>query len=1222
MRELWILHTLIMLISPEDFKPTDEILLNCGGPILSLDLDGRSWSTDRGSNFGSGKSNMLEVATNDPALPQVPFMTVQIFESPYTYSFPVASGWIFLRLYFYLASYSGLNISDARFGVTSQSYTLLWNFSVLETTLGSNDHYVVKEYSIHIDGGTLNLTFTPSTTAINAYAFVNGIEVMSMPNIYTSTDDDVHVIVCIRSVFNVDNRTALENVYRLNVGGSNIPGSRDTGMFRSWSADASFILGTAFGAVNGGIEVNIEYPPGTPSYIAPTIVFSSARSMGANTNINLSYNLTWTFSIDSGFAYLVRLHFCEGTTVIIKVNQRVFQIFLANQSAFNTTDVIAWASTFNLPLLVEDFKPTHEILLHCGGPILSLDLDGRSMSIDRGSNFGSGKSTMSEVATNDPPVPQVPFMTARIFESPYTYSFLVASGWIFLMNFSVLETTLGSKDHYVVKEYSIHIDGGTLNLTFTPSTTAINKDAFVNGIEVISVFTIENRTTLENVYRLNVGGSNIPGSRDTGMFRSWSADASFILGTAFGAVNGGIEVNIEYPPGTPSYIAPTIVFSSARSMGPNANINLSYNLTWTFSIDSGFAYLVRLHFCEGTTVITKVNQRVFKIFLANQSAFNTVDVISWPTEDFKPTDEILLNCGGPILVWILMAVHGPLIVARILVLENPPCQSLDLDGRSWSTDRGSNFGSGKSTMSEVASNDPAVPQNPFMTARIFESPYTYSFPVASDWIFLRLYFYSVSYSRLNISYARFGVTSQCYTLFRNFSVLETTLDSNDHYVVKEYSIHIDGGTLNVTFTPSTTAINAYAFITFCRRRHSTSEGRPSWFPLSLFSNSPSPASANTNTTRSYKSSLPQNLCRHFSFAEMKAVTNNFDETLILGVGGFGKVYKGEIDGGSTIVAIKPANPLSKQGEHEFQTEIQMLSELRHRHLVSVIGYCEENTEMILVYDHMAYGTLREHLDKTQKHPLPWKQRLEICIGAAQGLHYLHTGVERTIIHRDVKTTNILLDEKWVAKVSDFGLSKTYPSLDNTHVTTEVKGSFGYLDPEYYRRQQMTDKSDVYSFGVVIFEILCARPALNVKPADEEMNLGKWAAHCYKTGILDQISDPYLKGKIVPECFKKFAETAMKCVADQGIERPSMGDVLWNLELALRLQKSSEDTANPEDNANPEDSGNSLGRRHCEEPLFTDVKGKKKLDYVTDSGNSGDSTSVGGRSLARKDSAQG
>ncbi|KAI6670405.1 hypothetical protein NL676_005290 [Syzygium grande] len=261
--------------------------------------------------------------------------------------------------------------------------------------------------------------------------------------------------------------------------------------------------------------------------------------------------------------------------------------------------------------------------------------------------------------------------------------------------------------------------------------------------------------------------------------------------------------------------------------------------------------------------------------------------------------------------------------------------------------------------------------------------------------------------------------------------------------------------------------------------------------------------------------------------DLKAATNNFDQVLIIGVGGFGNVYKGYVDGGATQVAIKRLNPGSQQGLHEFMTEIEMLSHLRHLHLVSLIGFCNDAGEMILVYDYMARGTLRDHLYNTDNPPLPWKQRLEICMGAARGLHYLHTGAKHTIIHRDMKTTN------------------------------RQGGTFGYLDPEYYRRQQLTDKSDVYSFGVVLFEVLCVRPAVNRTAQKNQISLAAWAQSCCNSGDIEKIVDPHLKGAIAPECLNKVCEIAMSCLQDEGAKRPSMNEVVWSLEFALQLQMSAE-----------------------------------------------------------------
>ncbi|KAL7101976.1 hypothetical protein ACP275_08G090200 [Erythranthe tilingii] len=307
------------------------------------------------------------------------------------------------------------------------------------------------------------------------------------------------------------------------------------------------------------------------------------------------------------------------------------------------------------------------------------------------------------------------------------------------------------------------------------------------------------------------------------------------------------------------------------------------------------------------------------------------------------------------------------------------------------------------------------------------------------------------------------------------------------------------------------------------------------------------------------SARAERTCRRFSLDEIQLATKNF--ALLIGRGGFGEVYKGHIDNKQTTVAIKRLKSSSKQGAQEFLAEIETLSELRHANLVSLIGYCNEEGEMILVYEYMPCGTLADHIYKLAGEnntcsSLTWKQYLDICIGAGRGLDYLHTG--HGVIHRDVKASNILLDENFIAKVSDFGLAKLEnKSKLKTHITTNVKGTFGYLDPNYFNTHKLTRKSDTYAFGVVLLEVLCGRPAVDLKVPEDKRVLSKWARDKISIGEADQIVSVSLRDEISPDSLKTFVGVAQRCLSDELKNRPTMSQVVSQLEFAIEQQETKQ-----------------------------------------------------------------
>ncbi|CAK9159654.1 unnamed protein product [Ilex paraguariensis] len=313
---------------------------------------------------------------------------------------------------------------------------------------------------------------------------------------------------------------------------------------------------------------------------------------------------------------------------------------------------------------------------------------------------------------------------------------------------------------------------------------------------------------------------------------------------------------------------------------------------------------------------------------------------------------------------------------------------------------------------------------------------------------------------------------------------------------------------------------------------------------------------------------PSNL-RVFEFEELKVATRNFSRSLMIGEGGFGGVYRAVIrdreeSNKKLDIAVKQLSRRGLQGHKEWVTEVNVLGVVEHPNLVKLVGYCAEDDERgiqrLLIYEYMPKRSVQDHLSSRFQTPLPWATRLKIAQDAARGLAYLHEGMDFQIIFRDFKSSNILLDDQWNAKLSDFGLARLGPSDGLSHVSTAIVGTVGYAAPEYIQTGRLTSKSDVWSYGVFLYELITGRRPLDRNRPKIEQKLLEWIRpHLSDVKKFERILDPRLDGKYCLKSAQKLAAVANRCLVRQPKMRPKMSEVL---EIVNRIVEATE-TESPE-----------------------------------------------------------
>ncbi|KAH6791235.1 hypothetical protein C2S51_006241 [Perilla frutescens var. frutescens] len=1172
----WQIFVILASSIPVTHPLPDSIAISCGSSGSLAALDGRLWIGDSGLETTlslqiNGKPSNSRAIHQLASLDSVPYKTARVSRHKFSYVFQVKPGQKIIRLHFHQDSYKGFKRSEPLFTVKAGPYTLLSNFSTALASDALGEKQIIKEYCVNIDEGRpLTITFSPAQRRVKSddfYAFVNGIEIVSMPaGLYFTPEGELGALVVGQKYrFYIDTSTALELVQRLNVGGSISP-AEDSHLFRRRDEGSNYLRET--GALPANTLTKVRYRD-TLTYIAPIKVYQTARTMLVDTKLSAN-SLTWEIPVQLGFRYLIRLHFSKFEQQIAESTNDDFLILINNQIAEDYAKVIQWGIASGVAVY-RDYIVMMEGDKMVGMRYLTITFQPKFESRDE--QFHDKLIALEVFKLSNPdnnlaergPVPELQHSIStpqhKKSKSSYRTNLISAVLTIVLalLNVAVynLRRISDSTSRRNIRSSSLE----DLCRQFSIEEIRLSTNSFdpqfhigSGGYGRVYRGSIDRGATVVAIKRLKTESRQGDKEFQTEI-KMLSKVRNEHLVSLIGYCNDGQERILVY-----QYIAQGTLADHLYKTNRHGRVNPP--LPWEIRLKVSIGAARGLYYLHSRHRIIHRDVKSSNILLDE----NWVAKISdFGLSKIGPEDSI---------AHISTHVQGTFgYLDPEYFLTHKLTRKSDVYA----------FGV---VLFEVLSGRPAV------DIRLGEEQHS-----LAGWAR-----YSIREGKVNrlidqnlieqISPACLkvfvGIAGRCLHTkpqgrpamadvvmsLELALALQQTTDPTEQVDEEEnsgrtYSDHSDGiismddislpkGEPDKSFSednPSSSSRNRGSDQKSGKMKgkdngsNSNLTQRWWWDPFGILPRTPSKSKA--------PQLQPHEVIHKFSIQEIQKATNNFHNSLIIGFGGLDNVYIGYIDGGKKIVAIRwsraPESRVSMAHELQSKKEIQMTSSPTQDHVASLIGYCETESDMILLYEHMANGTLYEHLHDASKDPLPWKQRLQICIGAARGLRYIHSEIKQTMLHRDLKSTNIWLDENWIPKVSGWGLSK---KMGNDQVPSIIRSNWGHLDSDYIRGEQSTEKSYVYSFGLILFEVLFAEKESDRWFDEDQVILAQWIKSCMRTNLSGYI-DPFLVETTPPDSLKIFIETAGRCLLDYGIDRPSMTDIEARLEAALQLQEATE-----------------------------------------------------------------